>query len=112
MGNKAKFVTFRQNNSGGYFYQNDEVDVYVIIEGYDLWQIEAKARKVFEDYRDYCPCCGQRWNDSWIDEDDMTDEPMIYGKSVYSYKSGGYKVIIYYLDGRKEIVDLTKKKEK
>ena len=77
--NKTKFVTVRQNNSGGYWYQNEDVDVYVIIEGYDLWQIQAKAMEVFADYRSYCPCCGQRWEDNWIDEDDMNDDPIIYG---------------------------------
>lgn len=115
--NKAKFVTFRQNNSGGYLHRNEDVNTYVIIEGYDLWQIQSKAREVFHEYRDYCPCCGQRWNDSWIDEDDMTDKPMIYDKDVYDYKGQSWfdgedgKAIIYYLDGRKEIVNLTKKGE-
>lgn len=111
MGNKTKFYTFRQNNSGGYCILDENVQHYVIIEGYDLWQIEAKAHKVFENYREYCPCCGERWDD-WIREYNMTDEPMIYGKSVYEYMNNGCKAIIYYLDGRKEIVDLTKKKEK
>lgn len=106
MGNKTKFYTFHQNNSGGYYILDENVQHYVIIEGYDLWQIESFARKIFEDYRDYCPCCGQRWDDSWMDEDDMTDEPKIYGKDVHEYKNNGCKAIIYYLDGRKEIVDL------
>lgn len=109
MENKTKFVTFRQNNSGGYFHQNDDVDVYVIIEGYDLWQIQSKAREVFHEYRDYCSCCGERWNDNWVYEEDMKHQPMIYNTSVYEYDSWfGGKAIIYYLDGRKEFVNLLK----
>lgn len=108
--NKTKFVTFRQNNSGGYFYQNENVDVYVIIEGYDLWQIKAKAIGMFAYYSEYCECCGERWS-TRIYESDMEDEPMIYDKSVYEYKCSAWldgKAIIYYIDGRKEIVNLVK----
>lgn len=102
---KTKFVTYHQNNSGGYFCQNEDVDMYVIIEGYDLWQIQSKAREIFESYREYCECCGERWDDNCKYEDDMTDEPMIYNKSVYSYTSWFCgNAIIYYLDGTKEVV--------
>ena len=35
----------------------------------------------------------------------MTDEPLIYGKSVYEYTNWfGGNAIIYYLDGTKEVV--------
>lgn len=105
MERKTKFITYRQNNSGGFFYQNEDVDVYVIIEGEDLWQIQSKASEVFWSYRGYCECCGERWDDEWKDEDDMTDEPLIYGKSVYEYTNWfGGNAIIYYLDGTKEVV--------
>lgn len=112
MERKTKFITFRQNNSGGYLHHNEDVDVFVIIEGEDLWQIQSKAREVFYGYRDYCSCCGQRWSDSWVDEDDMTDKPMIYDKDVYDYKGEPWfdgedgKAIIYYLDGTKEVVSI------
>lgn len=105
MKSKTKFITYHQNNSGGYFHQNEDVDVLVIIEGVDLQQIQSKARAVFQNYRDYCECCGERWDDSWRDEDDMTDEPMIYGESVYECNHWfRAKAIIYYLDGTKEVV--------
>lgn len=112
MKQKTKFVTFRQNNSGGYLHHNEDVNTYVIIEGYDLGQIQSKAREVFYEYRDYCSCCGQRWNDGWIDDDDMTDKPMIYDQDVYDYKGEPWfdgedgKAIIYYLDGTKEVVSI------
>ena len=110
MKKKTGFVTFNQNNSGGFFYQNEDVDVFVIIEGHDLWQIQSKASEVFSDYRDYCPCCGERWNDDWLDERDIKDEPMIYGQSVYDYENWfEAKAIIYYLNGTKEIITIKEK---
>lgn len=102
------FITFTQNNSGGYFIQNDDVDSYVIIEGNNVEEILDKAREVFRDYREYCSCCGERWDDDYKDEDDLTDKPMIYDKSVYEYE--GYyfrkRAIIHRIDGIKEVVDL------
>ena len=50
----TKFLTFYQNNSGGYYLIDDNVKHYVIIEGYDMWQIEAKANSILSDYREYC----------------------------------------------------------
>lgn len=113
--NKTKFYPFHQNNSGGYYILNNDVQHYVIIEGYDLWQIESKANQVFHDYRVHCECCGERWDDDWIHERYLTDEPMINEESVYNYNIDEHswdrreeaKVIIYYLDGRKELVNLT-----
>ena len=101
------FITFCQNNSGGYFIQNENVDEYVIIEGTDLKDILIRANEVFEDYREFCPCCGERWDDDYIDADDLDCKPMIDDKSVYDYKEGyssESKAIIYYIDGTKEMV--------
>ena len=102
----TKFLTYHQNNSGGYYLIDDNVKHYVIIEGYDMWQIEAKANSVLSDYREYCSCCGRRWS-SYFDDEDLTEEPMIYNKSVYEYVSHwSEQAIIYYLDGTREVVDI------
>lgn len=39
------FITFYQNNSGGYFIQDENVDEYVIIEGANLNDILIRAKK-------------------------------------------------------------------
>ena len=99
------FCTFYQNNSGGYFIQNEDVDGYVIIEGDTLDEILDSAEEIFESYREYCECCGERWNDYLVDEDDLTDVPSIYGRSVYEYHYGfncDLKAIIYYKNGKRE----------
>lgn len=102
------FITFTQNNSGGYFIQNDDVDAYVIVEGNSLEEILDKANYIFRNYREYCSCCGERWDDDWKDEDDLKDKPMIYDKYVYEYEGwfGREKAIIYKIDGTKEFVNL------
>ena len=48
----------------------------------------------------YCSCCGMSWN-NYFNEEDLTDEPEIYWRSVYEYKSCEEEAIIYYLDGTK-----------
>ena len=101
------FVTFRQNNSGGYFIENENVGMFVIIEGEDLHSILDKARDVFHDYREYCQCCGERWDDNWKGYGDLKLEPLICGTSVYEYTSWfGGQAIIYRLNGTKEVVNL------
>lgn len=102
------FITFSQNNSGGYFIQNEYVDEYVIIEGNNLEEILNKARDIFKDYRRYCECCGERWDDDWKDEKDLDESPMIYGESAYEFKdgySGNSKAIIYRMNGEKEVLE-------
>lgn len=102
------FITFEQNNSGGYFMKDENVDEYVIIEGNNLEEILDKANVIFEDYRDYCTCCGERWNDDWKDEGDLKENPMIYGESAYEFKDGysdDSKAIIYRMNGKKEVLE-------
>lgn len=105
------FYTYTQNNSGGYFIQNEDVDEYVIIEGDTRQDIQTKSNKIFENYREYCHCCGERW-DSHIDYEELDSEPMIYGDPVHEYSDGfssESKAIIYYKGGTKEVIDTSRK---
>ena len=98
------FITFTQNNSGGYFIQNEDVDVFVIIEGDSLEEIIYKAYDVFRDYREYCECCGERWDDDWKDEIDLKKEPMIYDEKLEDFKGSIWSdyVIVYFKDCKKK----------
>ena len=98
------FITFCQNNSGGYFIQNEDVDEYVIIEGNNLEEILDKANVIFEDYREYCDCCGERWDDDLMDEEDLDESPMIYDKSAYKFKDG-YSDDSKAMNGEKEVLE-------
>ena len=103
------FITFKQNNSGGYFIQDENVDVFVIIEGDSLRDILDRANDIFRDYRQYCRCCGERWDDDWKDNNDIDKEPMLYDESVYEFNDPwfkGDKVIIHRKNGVKEVVEL------
>lgn len=110
----SKFYTLDQNNSGGYYIQNNNVDAFVILEAETLDQFNEIAESILDNYRSYCSCCGQRWSDSWIDEEDGNDEPMIYDKPIEQFYDNfwcrGTKVIIYYLDGSKKIYNLETRK--
>ncbi|WP_312286898.1 DUF7296 family protein [Terrisporobacter sp.] len=106
------FYTYRQNNSGGYFIQNDEVDMFVIVEGDNHQDIQKIADRIFENHSEYCTCCGERWSDCDEDWSELTNEPMINSTSVYEvedYWYKGYNAIIYYKNGEKETVELCKK---
>lgn len=59
---------FRQNNSGGYFIENEVVSKYIVIQA----TTEEKAIEILADitigYSEYCPCCGERWSSFTDDE--------------------------------------------
>lgn len=106
---KTKFYPFNQNNSGGYFIEDEEVCAYVLIEAHDAEEANRKAGGIgiyFDGCSNGqdCSCCGDRW--SSVSEDEGTDEPEYYGepiKEVYKqlFKD---KCIIHYIGGRKERV--------
>ena len=107
------FYTVRQNNSGGYFIQNDVVDEYLCVEANSVEEAEERIEKITEDYHEFCECCGMRWS-YWFDEDsgqefphDSYGEPFVDGETSIFSKQGA--AIIYYLDGRVERIELSKK---
>ena len=103
------FVTFVQNNSGGYYIKNKDVDKFVIIEGESLEDILNKANHIFKNYREYCECCGERWDDYFTDEEDLDKEPMIFNESAYNFRDSFYKgckALIYRIDGAKEVIEI------
>lgn len=102
---KTKFFTFNQNNSGGYFVNNDEYGVaeYIIIESVSAklaWKKLVDIGDNVPGMFDYCPCCGERWSD-WIDDSDGKDEPMIFGEPINNCKKEIFrdKAFVHYLNG-------------
>ncbi|MGG1662479.1 DUF7296 family protein [Brevibacillus sp. NRS-1366] len=75
------FFHIRQNNSGGYFIENDDVAINLIIEAVNAKEAERKMYEITADYSQYCSCYGERWS-CWIDDDDGTDEPTVYGEQL------------------------------
>lgn len=80
---KTKWFTFRQNNSGGLFDIDKNLNVFVIIEAYDEVHALDRAIEVgiyfdgVERGKD-CECCGNRWS-RYCDESDV---PSIYGETI------------------------------
>lgn len=91
------FYTFMQNNSGGYWMTDDNVDQVVIVEA----ETESDAHEIFdeisENYQDYCECCGTRWSSF----PEAAETPQIFGEAP---ESSSWDSIIYYADGDKKIV--------
>lgn len=92
MSDKARFYLFTQNNSGGSFHRDENVDEYVIIQAYSA----EHANSIAEDIGIYfhgvykgrdCECCGDRWYCVNDDYDEVTDQPEIYGSTDISRHS-------------------------
>ena len=96
----SKFYEFMQNNSGGYYIENDDVGESIIIEENSERFAIAKMESITENYSEYCTCCGKRWCDYvWETYDDIES---IRERELVYFRKG---VIIYFLDGTKENID-------
>ena len=104
------FFHYRQNNSGGRFVTDENVDVHVIIEANDADEANDRAERIGlyfdgcneDEYgwtRD-CPCCGSRWSRAWSDGDDT---PSIYWTpltgELTTERTDATDVVIHYKDG-------------
>ncbi|KPC90777.1 hypothetical protein ADL27_32370 [Streptomyces sp. NRRL F-6602] len=107
------YFTFSQNNSGGGFDYDESQGIshFVIVEAFSADEAIERAKEIglYFDGEGDCPCCGNRWSD-WLDDEDGTDEPTIYGSPIDDYFShplsmkwiDGYEAFVHYLDGRIE----------
>jgi hypothetical protein len=101
------FYTFNQNNSGGEFTRNANVDHYVIIEADNRrssMDIALNIGIYFDGVNEDidCACCGDRWYES----NDGEDVPSLYSLPLTLTNSSNTKnprehtVVIHYLDGQ------------
>ena len=101
-----KWFHYSQNNSGGYFIENDDVGRDVFIQDISFTGAKEKSRYILSSYREFCECCGERWDEEWGDDLHGSIEPTIYGmplKEEYDAFLGEYAVLYHY-DGRKTYV--------
>lgn len=100
-----KWFRFSQNNSGGYFVENENVCEYVFIQARSADEAVAKA-ETFCDNDDSCPCCGDRWS-FCVDDEDVADEPTLYGEPLSGVTKDSYRksARLHYYDGRVEAVE-------
>ena len=101
-----KFFLYRQNNSGGCFDQDENVDVNVIIEAKSKYE----SNRIAEDIGIYfdgvikgmdCSCCGDRWYR--LEENDL--ETVYIFETVEEYKNSNIGKYDYYfiLEDLKEL---------
>jgi len=81
---KTKFYEFIQNNSGGYFDEDENVCYRVIIEATDAKHAQSLFEPMIENQSVSCPCCGDRWSSSYPDELEFP-----------KWKKEGYPVSVY-----------------
>ena len=55
------WYSFRQNNSGGSFFIDEMVDIYVVVEETTMKKAIKRARSITKNHRAFCECCGDRW---------------------------------------------------
>lgn len=102
-----KWFRFGQNNSGGGWIENNDVQADVFIQAPNAETARELMRKIAEPYMEYCPCCGERWSIEYVEDDDGYDVPTVYGASIldgYKRFMGG-KAILHGWGGRKAIFD-------
>jgi len=102
---KNLFYTFSQNNSGGYFVEDNKRGVceYVIVEAESALAAIQKLSVIGEDvdnFWSYCSCCGERWSD-YMEDEDGKDVPSIYNEPVSTLNADSFRsrCFVHYADG-------------
>ena len=96
------FFQFWQNNSYGRFNIDKVkgIGVVVIVEADSAVEANERAESIglYFDGDGDCPCCGDRWTESWSDKDG-DDVPSYYGKAICSEMNDLPLTFIHYKDG-------------
>lgn len=102
-----KWWHFNQNNSGGYYIENGVVGADVFIQAKSSVEAADKAYSLFEDYSEYCECCGERWS-VWSNssEANAKDNPSFFSRDLtkvaYNPITGSSRsyAVLHHYDGR------------
>ena len=106
-----KFYTINQNNSGGFFIENDDVHHMICVEASSAKNAESMMERITAPHSDYCECCGERWYISLSESDGFNYPTNGYGENLETCDAGMFRdqAIIYYASGEKKIYDLNTK---
>lgn len=68
-----KWFEYNQNNSGGRFQADENVNHYVYIQAHTSNEANEKAESIgiYFDGAGDCPCCGNRWSEAYRGFDKM-----------------------------------------
>lgn len=96
----VKYYNFSQNNSGGYFYTNDDYGIseeVIVAAGSPEEAVERLSGigdKIGSDFYSYCSCCGERWS-LYSEFLDGTKSPEIYGEKLSECTAGSFRNVVY-----------------
>lgn len=76
-----KWFVFDQNNSGGYYIENDVVGSKLFVQAPSAEEASNIAAELTEPYSEFCECCGERWY-LYNAESDGYNVPTVYDKPV------------------------------
>ena len=96
------FYIYNQNNSGGYFIEDENVSATVIIEAESEVLADIKLNEIISKkskYTSYCSCCGKRWGG--VDEiyESLECDSAVFDRLKKQQESSD--VILYNADGTK-----------
>ena len=64
---ETKLYLYKQNNSGGYFVQDDNVDIWIAIEARNEDEASERCIEATQQYFS-CDCCGERFSHYYAHE--------------------------------------------
>lgn len=79
---ELRWYSFRQNNSDGRFYYDDNLGIEVFIQATSADEANSRAENLgiyfngCDEGRD-CPCCGDRWYSLWNSDEGEVEFPKI-----------------------------------
>jgi hypothetical protein len=95
----VKWYTISQNNSGGFFIEDETVGIFVSVEADSEEAGVAKLQEVTQESgENWCECCGERWSFYRPEEGDV---PTYYSEPLSTLKGYGRgdSVVLHYANG-------------
>ena len=117
---ETKLYLYMQNNSGGYFVQDGNVDIWIAVEARCKDEAAKRCMEVTQDYGS-CGCCGERLSPDWprsttnadtikdaidIIKKDIALERKEVGERIFDSNYKNPCVIIHLFDGQKMCVEV------
>ena len=90
-----------QNNSGGHFIIDEDVNQSVIVESKDRESAEEKMEDLLKGKHAMCECCGPRWEMYPWEEIDSDHLELIKLKEVVEDKYEA-NCVVHFIDGEKK----------
>lgn len=91
-----------QNNSGGFFIDNEDVSVYVAVEGIDQDDAYRRFKYIVEPHSSFCSCCGERWWSLDFDEWPAPENGLSMDNFTDAKDDEDVNCVLHLIDGTKK----------